>query len=162
MKTEDTIEAKIGSRAPDFRLPATTGGEVGLSDFRGKSNVVLFFVREFNCAPCRAHVAQLGRMHQQFREAGTDIIVILGHTLETAHEFAGSLNIPFPVLADPERDVYHVYELEKYFYLLQRTASLVIDRDCIVRYLKRTTSPNIWMQESRELYGFVDSLNTPH
>ncbi len=44
---KDTIDAKIGSYAPDFRLPATNGNEIALSDFRGKSNLVLFFVREF-------------------------------------------------------------------------------------------------------------------
>ncbi len=47
MNDVDSIEAKIGSRAPDFRLPATNGSEIALSDFRGKKNVVLFFVREF-------------------------------------------------------------------------------------------------------------------
>jgi len=34
---------KVGDMAPDFTLPATTGGRVTLSDFRGKSNVVLAF-----------------------------------------------------------------------------------------------------------------------
>lgn len=34
---------KVGDTAPDFTLPATTGGSVKLSDFRGKSNVVLAF-----------------------------------------------------------------------------------------------------------------------
>ncbi len=34
---------KVGDMAPDFSLPATTGGTVRLSDFRGKSNVVLAF-----------------------------------------------------------------------------------------------------------------------
>lgn len=34
---------KEGDMAPDFTLPATTGGKVTLSDFRGKSNVVLAF-----------------------------------------------------------------------------------------------------------------------
>ena len=34
---------KVGDTAPDFTLPATTGGKVTLSDFRGKSNVVLAF-----------------------------------------------------------------------------------------------------------------------
>lgn len=43
----DTIETKIGSVAPDFKLPATNGQDIALSDFRGRNNVVLFFVREF-------------------------------------------------------------------------------------------------------------------
>jgi len=44
----DTIDAKIGSYAPDFRLIASNNEEITLSSFRGKSNVVLFFIREFN------------------------------------------------------------------------------------------------------------------
>jgi peroxiredoxin len=43
----DSIDAKIGSMAPNFRLQASNGQEISLSDFRGKSNVVLFFVREY-------------------------------------------------------------------------------------------------------------------
>jgi len=108
---------------------------------------------------CRAHAAQLGRMSEQFRQAGAEIIVILGDSLERAQEYARALKLPFPVLSDPEREVYRIYELEKYFLLIQRTASLVIDRDGIVRYLKRTTSPLVWLQESREIFGFVDSLD---
>jgi|NGEPerStandDraft_6_1074524.scaffolds.fasta_scaffold35267_4 peroxiredoxin Q/BCP len=37
----------IGSPAPDFKLPPNTGGEIALSDYRGKK-VVIFFVREYN------------------------------------------------------------------------------------------------------------------
>jgi len=47
-KSLDTIEARIGSLAPDFKLTASNDQEISLSDFRGKSNVVLFFIREFN------------------------------------------------------------------------------------------------------------------
>jgi hypothetical protein len=34
---------EIGDRAPDFSLPATTGGKVSLSQFRGKKLVLLEF-----------------------------------------------------------------------------------------------------------------------
>ena len=34
---------KVGEMAPDFTLPSTAGGKVTLSDFRGKSAVVLAF-----------------------------------------------------------------------------------------------------------------------
>jgi cytochrome oxidase Cu insertion factor (SCO1/SenC/PrrC family) len=43
----DSIDAKIGSLAPDFKLKATNGQTIALSDFRGKRKVVLFFIREF-------------------------------------------------------------------------------------------------------------------
>jgi peroxiredoxin len=34
---------QVGDEAPDFRLPATTGGMIKLSDFRGKQMVLLEF-----------------------------------------------------------------------------------------------------------------------
>jgi thioredoxin-dependent peroxiredoxin len=154
----DSIEAKIGSIAPDFNLLATNGQHISLTDFRGKKNVIVFFIRETTCAQCRTHVAQLGKMYEQFREAGAEIIVILGEDKEKAKEYADGIGLPFPILCDPDRAVYHLYELEKYFLLFQRTASLVVDKSGVVRYLKRTTVPNVWLQESRELLGFIFSL----
>lgn len=99
-------------------------------------------------------------MYDQFREANTEIIVILGEDVNKSKEYAESIKLPFPILADPDRAIYNLYELEKYFLLFQRTASLVVDKDGLVRYLKRTTVPNVWLQESRELYGFVLSLES--
>jgi peroxiredoxin len=46
--SDDSIEARIGSIAPDFKLMSTNGQAVSLSEFRGKKNVVLFFIREFH------------------------------------------------------------------------------------------------------------------
>ena len=34
---------EIGQEAPDFTLPATTGGKITLSQFRGKKNVLVEF-----------------------------------------------------------------------------------------------------------------------
>ncbi len=45
--SEDTIDAKIGSIAPDFKLMASNDQEISLSGFRKKSNVVMFFIREY-------------------------------------------------------------------------------------------------------------------
>ena len=35
---------KVGAPAPEISLPATSGGEIKLSDFRGKKSVILVFV----------------------------------------------------------------------------------------------------------------------
>ncbi len=44
----DQFVLTVRSPAPEFKLPASTRGEIGLSNFRDKNNVYLFFVREFN------------------------------------------------------------------------------------------------------------------
>jgi len=48
MEAQETPSIETGSTAPDFRLPASTGKVVDVRDFRDRSNLVLFFVREFN------------------------------------------------------------------------------------------------------------------
>ncbi len=44
----DIPDLAIGALAPEFSLPASTGTEIALADFRSKNNVYVFFVREFN------------------------------------------------------------------------------------------------------------------
>ena len=34
---------KTGEKAPEFRLPADTGGEVALTDFKGKRTLLFFY-----------------------------------------------------------------------------------------------------------------------
>ena len=42
------LAVKVGQRAPDFELPATTGKKISLSDFRGKKMVLVeFYVADF-------------------------------------------------------------------------------------------------------------------
>ncbi len=41
-------ELNVGSPAPDFNLTADSGRQISLAEHKGKSHVVLFFVREYN------------------------------------------------------------------------------------------------------------------
>lgn len=107
---------------------------------------------------CRTHVAQLGRMIQDFQKAGTEVVVILGDTQERAVKYAEQLKVPFPVLADAELAVYRAFDLEKVAFVIQRTASVIVDRDGVIRYIKRAANPMTWLQESRELLEFVTNL----
>lgn len=107
---------------------------------------------------CRSHAAQLGRLYQEFKAANCEILLILGAPFAKARRYAKILDLPFPVLSDPERTVYHRYGLEKALVFIQRTASIVIDRQGVIHYLKTTTNPMVWLQESRELLSFVKSM----
>ncbi len=43
----DLTGVTTGSTAPDFKLPSGDGKEIRLTDFQGRKNVVLFFIREY-------------------------------------------------------------------------------------------------------------------
>jgi len=94
-------------------------------------------------------------MNDEFVKAGAQILIILGNTMERVSTYAETLKTPFPVLADPERAVYLRYELVKNFIGIQRTASVIVDPNGVIRYLKRSINPMTWLKESKELIQAV-------
>lgn len=45
MEQSTHTHPKLGEKAPDFRLAAAGGGEVALSDYLGRKNLLLWFPR---------------------------------------------------------------------------------------------------------------------
>jgi peroxiredoxin len=107
---------------------------------------------------CRVHVAQLGRLYREFQPEGVEVLVILGDTVQRAQRYVEALHLPFPVLADPERRIYHQYGLEKALVFVQRTASIIVDQAGMIRYFRSATNPYTWLQESQELSQAVHHL----
>jgi peroxiredoxin len=103
----------------------------------------------------------LGRLYPEFKAAGYEVVLILGDSIEKAQRYAQILHLPFPVLADPDRAVYQRYGLEKVILVVQRTASVIIDQEGIIRYLKTATNPMTWLAESQELLDQALVLSKP-
>ena len=102
----------------------------------------------------------MGEGKKVLKAAGGDVFLFLGDTPPPPRRYAESLHTPFPVLADPDRDVYRHFGLEKALLVVQRTASVVVDRQGVIRYIKRATNPMTWLQESRELLAFVEGMKS--
>jgi peroxiredoxin len=102
----------------------------------------------------------LGRLNEEFIKAGAQILVILGDSPERARQYAETLKTPFPVLSDPDRAVYQLFGLDKVAFVIQRTASVVVDLEGLIQYIKSSVNPMIWLQESRELLEFVKGMKS--
>jgi peroxiredoxin len=69
---------RAGDTAPDFALPAVNhDGSVALSDYRGKSPVLLAMMRGLYCAFCRRHIAQLGSTQRKLKALGIETLAIV-------------------------------------------------------------------------------------
>ena len=86
--------------------------------------------------------------------------MILGDSPERARQYAETLKTPFPVLSDPDRAVYQLFGLDKVAFVIQRTASVVVDLEGLIQYIKSSVNPMIWLQESRELLEFVKGMKS--
>ncbi len=100
---------------------------------------------------CRSYAAQLGRHYAEIQAAGYEVLVILGESTDRAGSYTALLKLPFPVLADPDQVVYHRYGLDRVLFVIQRTASIVVDRAGIIRYLKEATNPMGWLTEIQRM-----------
>lgn len=80
-------------------------------------------------------------MYEQLRARETEVLVIGGGNRKGAERLAARLNLPFPILIDPERTVYQRYGLDKVLIALQRSGTFLIDKQGIMRYIHQVTNP---------------------
>jgi peroxiredoxin len=61
--------AYVGRTAPEFKLAAAHGGDIGPQDFRGSKHVVLWFSKGLFCPFCRRNMAQLALRYPRSRDS---------------------------------------------------------------------------------------------
>lgn len=88
---------------------------------------------------CLRHAAQVGRHEKDLQAHGARAALIGAGGLGTP--LIRAMKLPVPVLVDADRAVYRAYGLEKRF-LIQQSATVIIDRDGVVRYARAAFNPS--------------------
>jgi peroxiredoxin len=103
-----------GRAAPAFTLSASTGGQVSLSQYRGKG-VLLFFQEGLSCQPCWTQIADLEKHAAQLRAAGiSQVISITTDPVGAITQKTRDMGLTTPVLSDPGLAVSRAYDANKY------------------------------------------------
>ena len=124
-----------GTPAPDFTLPATTGGTVTLSDFRGRSEVVVFFYPKDNSPACSLEACSFRDSYDAFREAGAEVVGISTDSIVSHDRFATRLRLPFLLLSDSDGFVRSRYGVQRTMGIFPGRATFLIDREGIIRHI---------------------------
>ncbi|HZU80847.1 MAG TPA: peroxiredoxin [Acidimicrobiales bacterium] len=90
----------VGSQAPDFELPASTGDKVSLAAFRGERNVVLVFYPFTFTGVCRGELCELRDDLTSFEEAGVQVLAVSCDSVHAQRKWAEEEGFTFPVLSD--------------------------------------------------------------
>lgn len=104
----------VGMTAPDFSLQSNQGGEIRLSDLKGK--VVMLNLWATWCPPCRDEMPSMETLHQQLK--GENFVMLAVNIEENGPEvvpgFLKQNPHSFPVLYDTKRTVQELYGVDKF------------------------------------------------
>lgn len=96
----------------NFQLESTNGKIVSLEDFKGKYLVLYFYPRD-NTKGCTIEANEFSEKYLEFEKLDAEVVGISKDTIKSHLRFKEKENIPFDLLADPERVVHKQYEVLK-------------------------------------------------
>ena len=138
LKPRDSVlNLKVGEAAPDFMLPAVSGGKVSLSQFREKKNVVLSFVPAAWTPVCSDQWPGYNIVKDLFDQHDAVLLGITVDNIPTLFSWTRQMgNLWFPVLSDfwPHGAVSKSYGVLRSDGVSER-ALFVIDKKGILRYI---------------------------
>jgi peroxiredoxin len=146
----------VGSPAPDFTLPSTTGKDVTLSTLRGRRVLLAFFPLAFT-STCTTELCAFTDDFARFRDADVEVVPISVDSVASLREFKVKERLSMELLSDFKREVSRRYGVlldERFF---SKRAYFLIDRDGVVRwsYVEETPATR---RENAEIFERIGAL----
>jgi len=143
---------KEGEKAPDFTAKDQNGNTVSLSDFKGK-NVILYFYPQDNTPTCTNEACNFRDNYQSLLRKGFSVIGVSPDTEKSHKKFETKFELPFPLIADPDRKIVEQYGLwaekmmfgRKYMGVL-RTTFVIDPKGKILKVIDKVESKNASQQ----------------
>jgi peroxiredoxin len=124
------VSSDIGRVAPDFLLETPDGGEVRLSDLRGKPVLVNFWASW--CTPCRQEMPEIVRAYNERRGDGLVVVAVdLQENDAEVRAFASEFGMKFPIGVDRNGQVADAWRIGGPVQGIP--SSYFLDRDGVVR-----------------------------
>ncbi len=135
--TDSHLKVKVGGPAPDFTLPAVSGGQISLSQYRGNKHVVLSFVPAAWTPVCSDQWPGYNIAKDFFEKNDATLLGITVDNIPTLYAWTQQMGkLWFPVLSDfwPHGAVAKKYGVLRSDGVTER-AVFVIDKRGIIRYI---------------------------
>ncbi len=92
----------VGDKAPDYLGTNEKGGEIRLSDYKGRK-VVLYFYPKDSTSGCTAQACSLRDGYDDLRKAGYEVIGVSVDGEKSHQKFIEKNNLPFTLIADTDK-----------------------------------------------------------
>ncbi len=121
------IKVKVGDQAPDFEGPTSDGSRLGLKDFVGKKNVVLYFYPKDDTPGCTREACSFRDNLKSVRDLGAEIVGVSLDSVQSHGKFADKYGLPFPLISDREKRIATAYGVLRDIGLSTNRVTFIID-----------------------------------
>ncbi|KAF5108979.1 hypothetical protein DV453_001920 [Geotrichum candidum] len=110
---------RLGSKAPNFQS-LTSNGPIDFYDFAGDSWVVLFSHPDDFTPVCTTELGAFAKLEPEFTKRNTKLLGLSANKPDSHRAWIKDINelshtnLSFPIVADPERKVAHLYDMIDY------------------------------------------------
>jgi len=152
--------AQVGSEAPDFTLPATSGESITLSSFRGRRHVLLAFFPAAFTSVCTSEMCAFSEDFDQLAALGVEVLPISGDHTASLTEFRNKYAMRGHLLSDLKRAVCAAYgTLWKESFVSNRVY-ILIDANGVIRWRHDGEHPGK-MLTSEEIRSAIQNCDLP-
>ena len=149
----------VGQEITYFELPDQQGYPWSLSGQLEMGPVVLVFYRGDWCPYCNGQLASYAREIEEFEERGAQIAGISVDPPPNNATMVGKLQLPFPLLSDPEGELARLCGLWDAEEGVALPSTVVVDQSGEVRYLYSGTDVADRPQDD-DLFAVLDGLDS--
>lgn len=110
VQTKHTTSLKPGQEAPAFSAKDQHGQTVSMNDFQDRK-IVLYFYPKDDTPGCTAESCNLRDNYDQLLKQGYAVIGVSVDSEKSHMKFAKKYNLPFPLLADTEKEIVKAYDV---------------------------------------------------
>ena len=107
--SETTPFPAVGTAAPKFKLPSSTGETIDLASFAGKKTVVLYFYTRADTPGCTKEACGFRDALADYDKAQVAVLGISPDPVEDVSKFSGKFHLNFPLLADADHAIAEKY-----------------------------------------------------
>src|SRR5687767_4783303 len=141
--SESNALPAVGSKAPSFTLPSSTGETIDLAKLKGQ-RVVLYFYPRADTPGCTKQACGFRDAIASYKKLGVPVFGISPDPVEDVKKFAEKFQLNFPLLADADHAV------AKKYVGVNRT-TFIIDADGKVAHVMEKVKPEGHDQEVLKL-----------
>lgn len=125
----------VGDTAPDFTLPGTGGTSYSLSQYAGRTVVLVFYPGD-DTPVCTKQLNCYNNELAQFTDIGAQVLAVSAQDMASHEKFAAKHGFQFPLLSDTDKAVAGLYGTLGPLGFPRRSV-FVIDSQGVIRYAHR-------------------------